>query len=422
MDALIISGPCALKGQVRVSGSKNSALPMLFSSILLQEPVKFHNVPRLWDIETTLQLLTSMGTESRWDKAAGTVEIFPRIHQPLAGYEFVKKMRAGILALGPLVARSGHARVSLPGGCAIGARPVDFHIAALRSMGVQVEMDQGYIVAKAPNGIQGAEITFPQVTVTGTENILMAAALGRGTTVIRNAAREPEVIALGNTLRGWGAKIQGLGTDVIVIEESPLRAPTESTAIPFDRIEAGTWIAASAITRSPLTIEGAPLGDMTAVLKVFTEMGVALSPSADGRTLEVRPERNLKPVDIETRPHPEFPTDMQAQIMAVLCSVKGKSSIRETIFENRFMHVAELRRLGAQIEIQGNKAVIDGGRALNAAPVMATDLRASASLVLAALIAEGKTQISRIYHLDRGYQKLDEKLTQLGVTVSRVRE
>lgn len=395
---------------------------MLFASLLSESPLRYANVPRLWDIETTLQLLTSMGTESNWNKAEGTIDIFPKVNQPVAAYEYVKKMRAGILALGPLVARAGQAKVSLPGGCAIGARPVNFHLDALRLMGVKVEMEQGYILASAKDGLHGADITFPQVTVTGTENLLMAATLATGRTILRNSACEPEVVALGRMLQTWGANIRGLGTDVIEIEGGPLRAPTEAITIPSDRIETGTWIAASTITRSPLLIENAPYDDMTAVVDQFEKMGVQLNWSKADRTLSVNPGRTLSPLVVETQPHPKFPTDMQAQLMAVLCTVPGKSVIRETIFENRFMHVAELQRLGASIEVDGNEAVIHGGAPLKAAPVMATDLRASASLVLAALAAEGESRISRIYHLDRGYQRLDEKLTALGASIRRIQE
>jgi UDP-N-acetylglucosamine 1-carboxyvinyltransferase len=422
VDALLIQGPATLHGKIRVSGSKNSALPMLFGALLSHKPLRYTNVPRLWDIETTLELLTSVGTESKWDKVQGVIDIYPQVHTPVAAYEFVKKMRAGILALGPLVARSGEARVSLPGGCAIGARPVNFHLEALRSMGVHVEMEQGYIVARAPKGLQGADILFPQVTVTGTENILMAAVQANGTTVLRNAASEPEVVAVGKMLQAWGAKIDGLGTDTITVQGTQLHPTEAPVEIPADRIEAGTWIAASAITRCPLQLENVPFEDMTAVIKVFETMGMQLEWSAADRVLATKPARSLSPIEIETQPHPAFPTDMQAQLMAVLCTVPGRSRIKETIFENRFMHVAELRRLGANIETHGNEAVIHGGIPLKAAPVMATDLRASASLVLAALAAEGESRITRIYHLDRGYQRLDEKLVSLGAVVRRVKE
>ncbi len=422
MDALIINGPAKLSGKVRISGSKNTALPLFFSSLLFDEPVHYENVPRLWDVETTLSLLHSMGTESSWDKETGKVTVHPLVKKRVAPYEWVKKMRAGILALGPLVAKYGEAKVSLPGGCAIGARPVNFHIDALRKLGAQVEVKEGYIHASVPSRLKGAPISFPEVTVTGTENLLIVATQAEGETILQNSAREPEVVALGNLLQSLGARIEGLGTPTIRIWGSKLNAPARPISIPPDRIEAGTWIAIAMATQSELELENCPVGEMESVLEVFRRIGAQfeMSPKRDLMTIYPRPP--YKAVDIDTQPYPGFATDMQAQAMAVLCLAQGKSRMRETIFENRFMHVAELRRLGAQIEIDGNSAIIAGPVMLQGAPIMATDLRASASLMVAALAAKGQTRISRIYHLDRGYQRLDEKLRRLGADITRVTE
>lgn len=422
MDALVIQGPSRLEGEVRISGSKNAALPLLFASLLFDKEVVYENVPRLWDIETTLKLLEEIGTESGWDKEAGVVRIYPAIRKARAPYEWVRKMRAGILALGPLVAKHGEAEVSLPGGCAIGARPVGFHIDALEKMGVTIIVDGGYIHAKVKDRLVGADITFPQVSVTGTENILMAATRAQGTTTLRNAAQEPEVVALGEFLRSAGAEIEGLGTPLIRVRGGELRPPTQPVRIRPDRIETGTWIAIATATRSALTLVDTDVTQMHSVLEVFRGMGVGLDVQQQGTRLQITPAEKYQPVDVETQPYPGFATDMQAQLLAALLFADGESRVRETIFENRFMHVAELRRLGAQIEIDGNEARVRGGSRLKGAPMMATDLRASASLVVAALAAEGESRISRIYHLDRGYQKLDLKLQRLGAKISRVEE
>ncbi len=403
MDALVIRGPAKLRGTVQVSGSKNTALPFLFASLLFDEEIRFENIPRLWDIETTLSILGLMGCETSWNKEEGTVSILPRITDPLAPYEWVRRMRAGILALGPLVGKHGRARVSLPGGCAIGARPVNFHIEALRQMGVVVEVEEGYIVARAKYGLKGGRLRFPEVTVTGTENAVMVAVLAEGETIIENAAREPEVTALADFLVASGARIEGIGTPTLLIRGvRKLRPPAKPVRIPADRIEAGTWISAAVATHSPLRLEGCEAGRMEAVLTAYRALGTKLNISAKGDVIEVEPPDVCSPLDLMTDPYPGFPTDMQAQIMVNLMFAKGRSRVRETIFENRFMHVAELRRLGAQIEVSGNEAIIDGPVRLKGAPLMATDLRASASLVVAALVAEGSTHISRIYHLDRG--------------------
>lgn len=420
MDALIIEGPSRLEGKVRVSGSKNTALPLIFSSILFDKTVRFSNVPRLWDIETTTQLLESMGASYQWNKERAELTIEPTIRERVASYEFVRKMRAGILALGPLVARFGEAKVSLPGGCAIGARPVNFHLEALKKLGAQIEVEEGYILAKVNGKLRGAEIEFPEVTVTGTENLLIVACFAEGKTVLERAAREPEVVALGEFLVSCGAQITGLGTSRIEITGTKLTAPTTPIEIPADRIETGTLIAASVQTNSPLTLEGTDASKMVSVLNKYREMGVGFEILNEGKTIEVRPPQILNPIEITTEPYPGFPTDMQAQILTNLCLAQGRSVVRENIFENRFMHVAELRRLGAKISVRDNTAVVEAPVEFKGAPLMATDLRASACLVVAALSAKGTTKISRIYHLDRGYQRLDEKLKALGAKITRV--
>lgn len=422
MDALLINGPAKLKGEVKVAGSKNTALPLLFCALLFDEEVSYENVPRLWDIETTLGLLQSMGTESSWDKQAGTVRIFPRVRRREAPYEWVKKMRAGILALGPLLAKYGEAKVSLPGGCAIGARPVNFHLEALSKMGAEIRVEEGYIHARVVDRLRGTTYRFPQISVTGTENVLIAASFAQGSTTIENAAREPEVVALGKQLAAWGVPITGLGTSTIAVEGGRLKLPCAPVVIPPDRIEAGTWISAALATRSELTLTHTDATEMEAVLKVFRSMGAGIEVSADAKRIHVLPVEQYRAIDIETAPYPGFATDMQAQLLVNLCLANGKSRVKETIFENRFMHVAELRRLGAKIAIEGNNAIVEGPSRLLAAPMMATDLRASASLVIAGLCAHGTTKVSRIYHLDRGYQRLDEKLRHLGADVTRISE
>jgi len=422
MDALLIEGPAKLKGAVDISGSKNTALPLLFSAILFDETITFENVPRLWDIETTLKILETMGAEYQWDKEAGKVSILPRIKNKVAPYEWVKKMRAGILALGPLLAHYGEAKVSLPGGCAIGARPVNYHLEAMRKMGASIEVEEGYVHAKIPGTLRGAEIRFPQVTVTGTENLLILAARAQGVTRLENAAQEPEVVALGEMLKNCGVKISGLGTACIEVEGGDIHLPAKPVAIPPDRIECGTWIAIAAATRSELQLNRCDAVQMEAVLAAFREMGVGIEVDATGTQIRVIPADRYSPLEIETTPYPGFPTDMQAQILTVLCQADGISRIRENIFENRYMHVAELRRLGAKITVEGSLALVEGPVKLKGAPIMATDLRASASLVIAGLCAEGQTRISRIYHLDRGYQKLDEKLRRLGAKITRAKE
>jgi len=422
MDALIIEGPAQLKGSVDISGSKNAALPLLFSSILFDEEIRFKNVPRLWDIETTLSLLETMGAEFSWEKDEGTISILPSIKTKMAPYEWVRRMRAGILALGPLVAKYGEAKVSLPGGCAIGARPVNFHIDAMKQMGISVEVEQGYIKAQVPKRISGAHIVFPQVTVTGTENLMILACHAEGATRIENAAQEPEIVALGEVLNRCGAKISGLGTPVLEIEARRLNPPVNPISIPPDRIETGTWISASVASRSELLIRNCDSAQLTSIIQAYRRLGTGIDVLSDGAQMKIRPPDRYEALELETAPYPGFPTDMQAQMLANLCLAWGKSRLRETIFENRFMHVAELRRLGAKISVQGNVAEVDGPSILQGAPMMATDLRASASLIVAALSAHGQTKISRIYHLDRGYQRLDRKLSALGARVTRIIE
>lgn len=422
MDALKIEGPARLSGKVSISGSKNTALPLLFSALLFDETVCFKNVPRLWDVETTLKLLESMGASYSWEKEAGTLSIQPTIKEKVAPYEWVRKMRAGILALGPLVAKYGEAKVSLPGGCAIGARPVNFHIEAMKKMGVSVEVEEGYIKASVLKKLTGADIEFPEVSVTGTENVLILACFAEGLTTIENAAREPEVVALGEFLQSCGAKITGLGTTRIEITGGKLKAPSSPVVIPPDRIETGTWISIAVGTKSELTLLGTKASELTSILNKYREMGVGFEISSPGDVITVFPTDKLLPVELDTEPYPRFPTDMQAQILTNLCQAHGRSVVRENIFENRFMHVAELRRLGAKISVHENVAVIDGSVEFRGAPMMATDLRASACLVVAALTAKGTSQVSRIYHLDRGYQRLDEKLLSLGAKISRVAE
>jgi UDP-N-acetylglucosamine 1-carboxyvinyltransferase len=422
MDALLIEGGSELKGEVSISGSKNSALPLLFASLLFDEEIRYHNVPRLWDIETTLQILDLMGCKTFWDKEQGHVSVLPNVKERVASYELVKKMRAGILALGPLVAKYGEAKVSLPGGCAIGARPVNYHIDGLRKMGVSIKVEEGYIHAAVLRKLQGAVIDFPEVTVTGTENILYVATMAEGETLIKNAASEPEVVSLGEFLQSAGAQISGLGTTQIRVVGGGLKKPPRSTAIPPDRIEAGTWVSIALATQSALTLKQCDTSQMSAVLQAFQEMGAQFEILNDHHTLKILPQNKYRSIELGTAPYPAFPTDMQAQILTNLCFAEGQSRVHENIFENRFMHVAELQRLGAKITVAGNTAIIEGGSHLTGAPVMATDLRASACLVVAALAARGKTKISRIYHLDRGYQKLDRKLERLGAKITRVAE
>ena len=417
MDKLLVCGGAALSGEVAISGAKNAALPILCASLLTSEPLYLRNVPHLNDISTMLRLIGQMGVGVTLDGNEGLVLEARSITQPVAPYEMVKTMRASILVLGALVARCGEARVSLPGGCAIGARPVDQHIKGLQAMGAEISVEQGYVQARAKR-LKGARIVTDMVTVTGTENLMMAAVLADGKTVIENAAREPEVVDLANCLIAMGARISGAGTDRIVIEGvERLHGATHS--IMPDRIETGTYLCAAAATGGNVRLTGTSADYLDAVLAKLREAGceIRVEPDAIGLKAPAR----LKAVSIRTEPYPAFPTDMQAQFMAINSVAEGTAVIRETIFENRFMHAVELIRLGAEIRIDGNNAVVTGKPCLNGATVMATDLRASASLVIAGLVAQGETLIERIYHLDRGYERIEEKLARLGAQVRRVR-
>lgn len=416
MDKLLIQGGAALSGEVAISGAKNAALPILCASLLTAEPMHFTNVPHLNDISTMLRLLGEMGVGVTMDGVDGLVLNGGGLNNPVASYEMVKTMRASILVLGPLLARGGEARVSLPGGCAIGARPVDQHIKGLQAMGAEVKVEQGYVHAKATR-LKGARICTDMVTVTGTENLMMAACLAEGETVIENAAREPEVVDLANCLVSMGARISGAGTDVIRIQGvDKLHGATH--AIMPDRIETGTYLCAAAVTGGDIRLVKTSAAYLDTVVDKLMDAGCEITVERDAIRL-VAPKR-LKAVSLRTAPYPAFPTDMQAQFMAINCVADGVATIRETIFENRFMHVNELMRLGANIQIEGNNAIVRGVSHLDGATVMATDLRASASLVIAALVAQGETLIDRIYHLDRGYERIEEKLAKLGACVRRV--
>jgi len=411
---MIIEGGEKLKGTVQVSGAKNAALPILVSALLAEGPCTFQNVPELMDIRTVNKLLRGFGA-----KVEGTTTVridASHINNIEAPYELVKTMRASVLVLGPLVARMGRARVSLPGGCAIGARPVNLHIKALEDMGAKVTLQDGYIEAEAPR-LHGAKIHFDIQTVTGTENIMMAACLADGTTVLKNAAKEPEVANLADVLMAMGAKITGAGTDTITIEGVSRLTGAEGTVM-ADRIEAGTYMIGAAITGGDVDVLGCDPLYVDALITKLIDAGITVETVPGG--VRVKGDNCIRSVDIKTAPYPEFPTDLQAQMMVLLSVGNGLAVVTETIFENRFMHVAELIRLGANIIIQGGAAIVKGVPALKGAPVMATDLRASACLVLAGLVAEGKTELSRIYHLDRGYQRMEEKFTALGAKIRRV--
>ena len=417
MDKLLIEGGKVLSGEVAMSGAKNAALPILCASLLTSDPLHLTNVPHLNDISTMLRLLGDMGVGVTMDGVDGMELNGGGLTNAVASYEMVKTMRASILVLGPLVARCGEARVSLPGGCAIGARPVDQHIKGLQAMGAEVTVEQGYIHAKATR-LKGARICTDMVTVTGTENLIMAACLADGETIIENAAREPEVVDLANCLVSMGARISGAGTDVIRIQGvDKLHGATH--AIMPDRIETGTYLCAAAITGGDIRLLKTSAAYLDTVVDKLMDAGCEITVERDSIRL-VAPKR-LKAVSLRTAPYPAFPTDMQAQFMAINCVADGVATIRETIFENRFMHVNELMRLGANIQIEGNNAIVRGVDKLEGATVMATDLRASASLVIAGLVAQGETVIDRIYHLDRGYERIEEKLAKLGASVRRVR-
>ena len=417
MDKLVIQGGVPLQGHVRVSGAKNAALPILCAALLTREPVTLTNVPQLNDVRTMQSLLSQMGVGIDASEA-GTVTLdASNIDWPLAPYELVKTMRASILALGPLLARTGEARVSLPGGCAIGLRPVDQHVKGLQAMGADIDLTHGYINARATR-LKGTRFAFDVVTVTGTENLMMAAALAEGSTILANAAREPEVVDLANCLIAMGAKIDGAGTGCIVVEGVPELHGARHAVMP-DRIETGTFAAAVAATHGDVVIDGAEPGSLMTVIDKLREAGADIAVT--GRSIHVRGNGALHAANVRTAPYPAFPTDMQAQFMALATRADGASVITETIFENRMMHVQELLRLGADIEVEGNTAIVKGVARLTGANVMATDLRASACLVIAGLIADGETTIDRIYHLDRGYERIEDKLSALGARIRRVR-
>lgn len=419
MDKLIIEGGAKLKGEVRISGAKNAALPILCAGLLAETPLVLTSVPALKDVASTVKLLDTMGVKVTQDADKVTLDA-SEVASFEATYEMVKTMRASILVLGPLLARFGSARVSLPGGCAIGSRPVDLHIKGLQAMGAAIHITHGYIQASSlhlPNRrLQGARYYMDMVTVTGTENLMMAAALAEGTTVLENAAKEPEVVDLAECLNKMGANISGAGTDVItIVGVEKLKGATHN--IVCDRIEAGTYMVAAAMTGGRVTLLNARADLLDAVIEKLRESGVTVTH--DDHTITVESNGRLKAVNIRTAPHPAFPTDMQAQFMALNSVAEGVAKVTETIFENRFMHVQEMQRLGADISVDGNTALVKGVEFLDGATVMATDLRASASLVLSGLVARGETVIERIYHLDRGYEYLEEKLTQLGAKVRR---
>ena len=416
MDKLVIQGGVPLNGEIRISGAKNSALPILCAGLLAETPMRLSNMPHLRDVNTTLLLLAHMGMQVAVDESMNVTLDAGNIHNPLAPYEMVKTMRASVLVLGPLLARFGKARVSLPGGCAIGSRPVNLHIKGLQAMGAEIHIEHGYIEARADR-LKGARIFMDLVTVTGTENLMMAAALAQGTTVLENCAREPEVVDLAECLIKMGARIEGAGTDVITIHGVD-RLQGCDHAIVCDRIETGTYLVAAAMTGGKVRLNNARADLLEAVIDKLREAGAKVDYDQNSITLES--DGKLKAVSLRTAPHPAFPTDMQAQFMALNTVASGVSQVTETIFENRFMHVQEMRRLGADIEVDGHTALVRGVEHLDGAIVMATDLRASAGLVLAGLVARGETTVERIYHLDRGYERIEEKLSKLGARIRRV--
>ncbi len=423
MAKIVVTGGNTLNGEVHISGAKNAVLPILCATLLADAPVEITNVPHLHDVITTVKLLGELGAKVTIDQGTlsrgSAVVVDPRtVDQHVAPYELVKTMRASVLVLGPLLAKFGKAEVSLPGGCAIGSRPVDQHIKGLQALGAHITVENGFIKAHVDGRLKGGRYTFDMVSVTGTENVLMAAALAEGTTVLENAAMEPEVADLAHCLIALGAKIEGIGTARLVIEGVERLHGGRHAVLP-DRIETGTFLVAAAMTGGRIIARNARPDTMDAVLQKLVEAGAEIGTTEDTITLDMHGKRP-KAVNITTAPHPAFPTDMQAQFMALNCMAEGVGVIKETIFENRFMHVNELLRLGADIQIEGNTAIVRGTDKLSGAPVMATDLRASACLILAGLVAEGDTSIDRIYHLDRGYENIEEKLSALGATVRRV--
>ncbi len=430
MDRILIRGGKPLEGEIQIGGAKNAALPLMAACLLTEGTLKLSNLPNLADISTMAKLLRKLGVDiskdgdSSADGPSGqNGRVFAMSAKDLthttAPYDLVRRMRASVLVLGPLLARSGRARVSMPGGCAIGTRPVDLHLQALQQLGAHIDLTEGYIEAKAEKGLTGAHVVFPMVTVGGTENLLMAASLARGETVLANAAREPEVADLAHCLVAMGAKIGGIGTDTLTIQGVDRLNGAEYAVIP-DRIETGTYAFAAAVTGGDLTLTGTRAELLESVIKVLTSAGVEVTPTNNGIRVN-RTNGPLRGVDMMTEPYPGFPTDMQAQAMTLMAVANGASMITETIFENRFMHVPELNRMGADINVHGASAIVRGVKGLSGAPVMATDLRASVSLVLAGLAAEGETEVNRVYHLDRGYERLEDKLAACGADIQRVR-
>jgi UDP-N-acetylglucosamine 1-carboxyvinyltransferase len=417
MDKILVEGGRSLKGEVRISGAKNAALPILVSALLTDGWNTFTNVPDLKDIETIKLLLSNLGARMEEERDIVRIDASD-LNNHEAPYDLVRKMRASILVLGPLVARLNKAKVSLPGGCAIGARPINLHLKSLASLGATIELKHGYVVAST-DGLKGADIYFDTVTVTGTENIMMAAVLAKGITVLRNAAREPEIIALAHVLKQMGADIEGAGTPSITIRGVTSLKPASVAIIP-DRIEAGTFMVAAALTGGNVTITECEPDHLGACIHKLEQAGAQII--TDGKRIKVTGSDVITSVDIKTQPYPGFPTDMQAQFMVLMSVANGTSMIAETIFENRFIHVSELRRMGADITISGNTAMVKGVANLSGAPVMATDLRASASLILAGLVARGTTRINRVYHLDRGYQNIEKKFAALGASIRRIRQ
>jgi UDP-N-acetylglucosamine 1-carboxyvinyltransferase len=420
MDYLQINGGKKLHGEVTISGAKNAALPIIAATILSDREVTLNNLPNVVDIRTLLKLLSMLGAHVKHDKTTATINN-GSITSTKAVYEIVSQMRASILVLGPLLARFGECEVSLPGGCAIGQRPIDLHLKALEAMGAQIEIKGGYVRAEAPQGLKGAKIIFDKITVGGTENIVMAAALAHGTTTIINAAKEPEVVQLCEMIRDAGVSVEGIGTGELIIEGTGGKPLTfKSTEIIPDRIEAGTYLCAGAITRSSITLHKVDAGHIRATIDKLEAMGCSFEITE--ARITIHPAETIKPVNIITTEYPGFPTDMQAQLMAVATMAEGESLIEERLFENRFMHVSELNRLGADIWLKGSTAAVKGVEKLYGADVMATDLRASSALVLAGLVAEGTTNVRRIYHLDRGYDDLEGKLAALGADIERKKE
>jgi len=417
MDKFVIEGGVRLEGEIPVSGAKNSALPAMAASLLTSDPVVLHRIPEVRDIRTMVRLLQHIGAEVEF--GGGTLRVVAaELKTPEAPYDLVKTMRASSLVLGPLVARCGRARVSLPGGCAIGARPINLHLEGLERLGAAIRQEHGYIVAEAPHGLRGALVTFDRITVTGTEDLMMAAVLADGETVLENAAREPEVADLAELLRKMGAHIEGAGTSTIRVRGVSRLHGTEHTIIP-DRIEAGTFLIAGAITGGDLLVTGCRPDHLTALISKLGQAGIEVSEAQPG-TLRVRRPGRLLAADVTTQEYPGFATDLQAQYMALATQADGVSLITETIFENRFMHALELMRMGADIRLEGRRAIVTGPRKLTGAAVIASDLRASASLVLAGLVARGQTVVDRVYHIDRGYERIEEKLARVGARIRRI--